>query len=290
MKYIIDSRYFKGECVTSMGDNLHSDYGNETLEELRVREKNPYLIAVTPERMNLLVKRYQNALQTPFKEITEERYWDLLNCLPPARMGNSFFFVGEPYYGYLYPFCFKANGRYFHGERSIRLTNNDIYAQIKAHMVLLNRYPALIKGEAFHKFLSWHNKVVTYVPYQFDMEGKRYFLQNLMTETGNPHDERRCRRELAALLLNLRRNHYQYCTFYSDKRDIFEFFDWVRNNNYTLEVHGALLSFSQEEGFADFCGNIVEYSAAFRFRIYSRELLRHVINQLRTVKRRKLWE
>lgn len=91
MKYIIDSRYFNGTCITSMSDDLHSDYGNETLEELRVKERNPHLIAVTPERVNLLIKRYQNALQTPFKEITEERYWDLFDCLPPARMGNAFF-------------------------------------------------------------------------------------------------------------------------------------------------------------------------------------------------------
>ena len=33
MKYIIDSRYFDGASLTSMSDNLHSDYGRETLDE-----------------------------------------------------------------------------------------------------------------------------------------------------------------------------------------------------------------------------------------------------------------
>ena len=73
MKYIIDSRFFDGSCLTSMSDDLHSDYGGETLEELREREKNPSLIAVSPGRMALLVKRYSRALSRPFREITEER-------------------------------------------------------------------------------------------------------------------------------------------------------------------------------------------------------------------------
>ena len=32
MRYIIDSRYFDGTCLTSMSDDMHSDYGGETLE------------------------------------------------------------------------------------------------------------------------------------------------------------------------------------------------------------------------------------------------------------------
>ena len=96
MKYIIDSRYFDGACLTSMSDNLHSDYGGETLEELRERERNPHLTTVSPERMALLVRRYARSLCKPFREITEERYYDLLDCLPPARMGSGWFFVGEP--------------------------------------------------------------------------------------------------------------------------------------------------------------------------------------------------
>lgn len=95
MRYIIDSRYFDGTCLTSMSDDMHSDYGGETLEALREREKNPYLVAVSPVRMTLLVKRYTRALCKPFHEITEERYYELLECLPPARMQSDWFFVGN---------------------------------------------------------------------------------------------------------------------------------------------------------------------------------------------------
>ena len=289
MRYIVDSRYFKGVFVASMSDDLHSDYGNETLEELRVRKRNPHLIVVTPERGNLLIKRYQNALQTPFKEITEERYWDLLNCMPPARMRDTFFFVGEPYYENLNPFCFTSEGLFFMSERNIHLTDEEIYRQIREHMEIVNLRPVLVKGTPFQRANGWYGEVATYVSYSFEIEGKLYFIQNLVTGTGSPYDDRSNRRKLAEILRNLRKNHYRYYTFYSEKRDIFDFFDWIRNNSYTLEVYGELLHLNREEGFVDFSGNVVEYSAAFRFRIYSRELLEHIIHQLRTVKRRHIW-
>ena len=46
----------------------------------------------------------------PFHEITEERYYELLECLPPARMQSDWFFVGEPYYRNLYALCFESDG------------------------------------------------------------------------------------------------------------------------------------------------------------------------------------
>lgn len=290
MKYIIDSRYFDGVCITSMHDDKCSDYGGETLEELREREKNPYLIAVSPKRMSLLVKRYTQALCKPFQEITEERYDDLLNCLPPARMKNGWFFVGEPYYGNLYPFCFRSDDRFFMAERSLRLTDPEISCQIRAHMKIVDLHPVLVKEDYFIKYVSWYNKIVTYVPYCFEYDGKRYFLGNLATRTGTEQGDRENRREMASLLTSLRRHHYQYCTFHAIKEDIFEFFKWLRENKYTLEIHGALFTFDPDHGYVDFWGNVREYSAAFQYRIYSREMLRHIIDQLRTVKRYHKWK
>ena len=47
LRFIVDSRCFDGSCVTTMSDGIHDDYHHETLEELREREKTPYLIAVS---------------------------------------------------------------------------------------------------------------------------------------------------------------------------------------------------------------------------------------------------
>ena len=289
MRYIIDSRYFDGICLTSMSDDLHSDYGGETLEGLREKENNPHLTAVPLKRMELLVRRYTRSLCTPFLEITEERYYDLLECLPPARMKNGWFFVGEPYYGDLYPFCFRSGGKCFHAERSILLTDVEIVRQTRAHMETVNRHPALVKGDPFVKYVSWYGKMVTYIPYHFEHDGKRYFLKNLATRTGSEFDDSRNRNEMAALLRNLRGNHYGYCAFYSKKNDILEFFKWLRDNKYTLEVQGELFDFAPDRSYVDFHGNVREYSAVFQYRIYSRELFSHIINQLRTVKRYHVW-
>lgn len=289
MKYIIDSRYFDGTCLTSMSDDRHNDYGGETLEELHEREKNPYLIAVSPGRMSLLAKRYTRALSRPFREITEERYYDLFECLPPARMGSGWFFVGEPYYGDLYPFCFRSRGRFFQAERSIRLSDAEIFRQIREHMEKADRRPTIVKEASFVKYVSWYKKTVTYIPYHFGYGGKMYFLKNLATRTGSEFDDRRERDEMAALLRNLRGNLYEYCTFYSQKKDIFEFFDWLQQNKYTLEIQGELFDFADDRSHVDFHGNVCEYSAVFHYRIYSRELFSHIINQLRTVKRSHAW-
>jgi len=290
MKYIIDSRYFDGSCLTSMSDDLHSDYGSETLEELREREKNPGLVAISTRRMALLVKRYSQALSRPFREITEERYYDLFECLPPARMGNGWFFVGEPYYGNLYPFCFRSGGRFFMAERSLSLSAVQISSQITEHMEKLYRHPKIVRGEPFRQYAAWYNTNVAYVPYSFVMDGKKLFLQNLATRTDSVVDDRRNRDELAGRLRNLRANHYEYCTFHSVKKDIFEFLDWLRKNKYTLEIQGELFDFAPNHSFADFHGNVCEYSAAFHYRIYSRSLFGDIINQLRCVKRHHLYK
>lgn len=231
MKYIINSRCFDGMCLTAMSDDRHSDYGGETLEELRDKDKNPYLVAVSPKQIDLLLKRYIRTLCKPFLEITEERYYDLLNSLLPVRMKSGWFFVGKPYYGNFYLFCFRSGDRFFKGVRSLRLTDLEISNQIKEHMKIVNLHPVLVKKDSFIKYVRWYNKMVTYVPYCFEYDGKRYFLENLATRTGTESGDRESRRKMANRLASLRRHHYQYCTFYAIKEDIFEFFKWLRENN-----------------------------------------------------------
>ena len=69
LKYVIDSRYFNGTCLTSMSDGFHNDYGGETIEELRIRENNPYLKAVTPSDIDKKLRLYNQSLSEPFKSI-----------------------------------------------------------------------------------------------------------------------------------------------------------------------------------------------------------------------------
>ncbi len=77
----------------------------------------------------------------PFEEIGVEWYVQFLECVPPERWCNPYqeygwFFMGEPYthdwdtgeaYHYL---CFKYDGKYYAGLRSIEMKQIDIVQEI----------------------------------------------------------------------------------------------------------------------------------------------------------------
>ena len=74
MRYVIDSRYYRGSAVAVFSDAAHNDSEpGETLEMLQQRWKNPHLTAVTPERLAFLQRRYRRSLQEPFREIGREK-------------------------------------------------------------------------------------------------------------------------------------------------------------------------------------------------------------------------
>ena len=62
LKFVVDSRSFDGSCVTTMSDGIHGDYHHETLEELRDREKNPCLTAVSGNTVRKMIRIH---LQSP---------------------------------------------------------------------------------------------------------------------------------------------------------------------------------------------------------------------------------
>lgn len=144
-RYIVDSRYFDGTCLTFMTDGFRSDFGGETLEEMRVRENNPYLTSVTRQKIDKMLHLYLQALSAPFSEITKEEYHDLMDVLPPIRLEKDSFFVGEPYYGEVYTFCFTRKGRYFKGLRSEYTSRTELDRQIARHMETVNRKAAILK-------------------------------------------------------------------------------------------------------------------------------------------------
>lgn len=112
LKFVIDSRCFRGSCITSMSDGIHCDYDGSTLEELKKQENNPFLIAVTRNTIYKKSRIYDRSLCRPFHEITEEDYYNCMNELPPIRLKHHSFFLGEPYHGSLYMFCFTMESAF----------------------------------------------------------------------------------------------------------------------------------------------------------------------------------
>lgn len=130
MKYVIDaSRKFDGSVITSMQDDVHSDYGGETLEELQ--ERYPGARLADKEEVQKLFDQYiADMVSEPFEEIDEERYYELMNCVPPARSSHNWFFVGEPYQYKVHHLCFTVADRYFWARRRVDAPAEQINEEI----------------------------------------------------------------------------------------------------------------------------------------------------------------
>lgn len=103
-------------CITSMYDSIHSNYGEKTLVELKAKENNPFLIAVSDNTIIKLTCIHKDSLCEPSRNFRS----DSIDVLPPIHLKDIRFFVGEPHYGNLYPFHLTIGGRYIAGVRSVR--------------------------------------------------------------------------------------------------------------------------------------------------------------------------
>lgn len=132
MKYVIDlNRKFDGCIFTCMSDDVHSDYGRETLAEMQARNPECELQLISETELDNLIDNYlKEATSAPFAEITKAHYWDLMECVPPARWGTDWFFVGEPFHFDIHLFCFKINDRYFCGRRRLSMSKNSLLSEI----------------------------------------------------------------------------------------------------------------------------------------------------------------
>ena len=287
LKYVIDSRFFRGYCLTSLSDGTHSDYGGETLEELRVSERNPYLISVSEKELDKRLRIYERSLCGSFCEITEETYYDSMNVLPPIRLTGRYFFVGEPYSGNLYPFCFNVGGRYFKGLYSARAPKEKLERIIDSHYLQITFKSKVIKG-ATQVITDKKNGDTLITPYSFlNAEGNERFICNMVAKQNNAGDLHRARKEMADILLSLRKHHFLYFSDNHGEDDIEKFLDEVSYEKQTLLTNGRFFQFPINHESVSFTGSIKETGETFFYRIYDRELFQHLLYKLRNVKREK---
>lgn len=280
-KYVIDSRYFSGYCITYMKDGIRSDFGGETLEELRIRENNPFLIAVSWSRIEKMLQIYQQGLEGPFKEITQNEYYNLMDVLPPLRLTTDSFFVGEPYCGSLYTFCFTRNNRYFQGLRSIKTERNELDRQIGRHMETISRNATLLKSDRIHS-TGTNQDGIALMPYSFSLDGKHsLFICNLVMEK----DHGQARTDMARTLRSLRSNHYLFYKGKGKYNTPDELIDYVSHKDFTLVSHGKFFQYPPNKESVTFIGQVKETGEEFLFRIYDREYFLYLLKRLRSVKR-----
>lgn len=285
LKFVIDSRFFHGYCLTSLSDGIHSDYGGETLEELKKQENNPYLIVISPDEIYKRNRIYEQSLCAPFLEITEEDYNNYLNILPPIRYTGHFFFVGEPYSGSLYPFCFTVGGRYFKGLYSVRVPKDELERVIDRHYRQIIFKGKIVKGMT-QTIADKNGEETGITPYSFiDAGNRERFICNLVISSNDTESLHKARREMANTLLSLRKHHFLYFSDHDCRDDIEIFLDEVEKKLYTLLANGKFFQFPTNHESVSFTGSIKETGRFFFYRIYNRELFLHLMYRLRSIKR-----
>lgn len=286
LKYVIDSRYFNGKCLTRMADGIHNDHGGETLEELRIRENNPFLIAIPRFRIEKMLRIYRESLERPFKEITEEDFFYFTDDTPLLYLRDGSFFVDEPHYVNIYPFHFERDGRYFYGLRSIKTPKNELDRQIDRCMKIMNRKATILKVNPLHS-VSSKSDCLKLIPYYFSVDGKQpAFICNLVIQS----DSKQTRMDMANILRSLRSNHFQFYKGKGRYETPDELIDYVSRKKLTLISDGHFLQYPPNRESVTFIGHIKETSEEFLFRIYDREYFLYLLKRLRTVKKESAQE
>lgn len=139
-KYVIEKNNFQGHVITSLNNEGKSFYTGKTLAEMQLDYENE-LITITDEELDLYLENYYNSLQDNWKEISEDDYYDALECLPPMNWrtivpGVNVFCISEAFTSHLHSHYLKLTNsegaKYYTAIRSRFITNDEILNQIKS--------------------------------------------------------------------------------------------------------------------------------------------------------------
>lgn len=115
--------------ATQLVDLIHPQTGrslhrNQTLDEIRVRYPGAEVISV---EAFCAAKGARQDEPIEWQEITEEKYWDMLEAVPPAAMIGGHFLMGEPMDHHAvsglsrYSAIIMRDGKYFTSSRPVTL-------------------------------------------------------------------------------------------------------------------------------------------------------------------------
>lgn len=130
----IENTMTKGGTVHYTGEAVTREYVKEngslvwetkyinglTFEQYNEQNGGNLKIA-TSEEIDTLFQTYTETLISDFEEITEEKFYYMLECLPPCRWhthkGVELFYISEAYTSNLHSFGAKLNGKYYSATR-----------------------------------------------------------------------------------------------------------------------------------------------------------------------------
>lgn len=108
---------FKGYVYTwtyydEYGDELVATKDNPSLSDFLQDNPNEFEV-VSDAKLSDLIEQYDRSLITKPERISRERYWEMLEVLPPCRWGGGFFHVSERITGSLVSWFLEADGKYW---------------------------------------------------------------------------------------------------------------------------------------------------------------------------------
>ena len=142
---------------------------------------------------------------------------------------------------------------------------------------------------------AFNGGVRVLLPVLFMYQGRRRFVVNLTEEyktreqTGKSYENKmkESRDDVAEYFRQLNQNDGKYFCFYccdwgTRERDIYKFLEWIAANGYTFDNN--MTHIIEGDEYTDFNGNLNEYSAAFFFRIYNKELAADIMARCQGVR------
>ena len=151
--YIFDPQNFKGQVLNTMpfveknhpnGEHLLNHTYVDHTDGMTFKAYNEAnggnLQALTWDEFWPILENYnKTAYIKPFVEISEEQYYDWLECLPPCKWHDldsrfNSFFISEALTHDLHQFCIKdkKEGKYYAGTRSRFITDSELLAELNA--------------------------------------------------------------------------------------------------------------------------------------------------------------
>ena len=107
--------HFIGRVIAEIKEG-RATYSGDTLAELR--DANPTASLVDDGTLCAMYAAYYASLVTEREEITEDRYFELLGCLPPCKFtrfdkGGECFYISERLTGNLVEWCGIWQGKHY---------------------------------------------------------------------------------------------------------------------------------------------------------------------------------
>jgi len=117
-KYIIDaSKEFAGTVLNTIINGKVSNYSGEplTLAEYAEQPQNEgrELKVIDSEELKELIDKHRAGMIQDFQEISEGRYWEMLEVLPPMNYNGTYFQISEALQYDIRSTFTKKNGKFY---------------------------------------------------------------------------------------------------------------------------------------------------------------------------------